>query len=79
MSGSADKLAKRRAGTLTVPEQPTLLALTGEVLTRANAATPAAAIAEIDRQKADGADFIKLTDVSPPTFAAALDEAASKG
>ena len=79
MSGSADKLASRRAGTLTTPDQPSLLALPGEILTKANAATPAAAIAEIERQKANGADFIKLIDVTPPTFAAVFDEASKQG
>lgn len=79
MSGSAAMLAKRRAGTLTTPDQPTLLALLGEILTRANAATPAAAIAEIDRQKADGADFIKLVDVTLTTFPAVLEMATHQG
>ena len=75
MSGAAATLARRKAGPLTSVDQPTLLAMPGEILTRANAATPAAAIAEVDRQKEAGADFIKVIDVSPPTFNAVMDEA----
>lgn len=75
MSGDAATLARRKSGPLTTVDQPTLLAMPGEILTRANAATPAAAVAEVDRQKEAGADFIKVIDVSPPTFAAIMDEA----
>ena len=75
MSGDAATLARRHAGPITTADQPTLLAMPGEILTRANAASPAAAVAEIDRQQQAGADFIKVIDVSPPTFAAVMDEA----
>lgn len=75
MSGAAATLARRKTGPLTSIDQPTLVGMPGEILTRANAATPTAAVAEIDRQKEAGADFIKVIDVSPPTFAAVMDEA----
>ena len=75
MSGDAATLERRQAGPITSTDQPTLLAMPGEILTRANAATPVAAVAEIARQKQQGADFIKVIDVSPPTFVAVLDEA----
>ena len=47
----------------------------GEVLTPLNAATPDAARAEVRRQKAAGADFIKVGFISPGAFRAALNEA----
>ncbi len=75
MSGDAATLERRRKGSITTAGQPTLLAMPGEILTRANAATPAAAVAEIDRQKQQGADFIKVIDVTAPTFDAIMDEA----
>ena len=75
MSGDASILERRRAEPITSADQPTLLAIPGEILTRANAATPLAAVAEIARQKQQGADFIKVIDVSPPTFVAIMDEA----
>ena len=37
------------------------------------------AIAEVDKQKAEAADFFKTIDVTPPVFFAALDEAAEQG
>ena len=79
MSGDAATLDRRRAGPLTTADQPALLAMPGAILTRANAPTPAAAVAEIDRQQAAGADFIKVIDVAPPTFAAVMNEATRVG
>jgi imidazolonepropionase-like amidohydrolase len=37
------------------------------------------AIAEVDKQKAEGADFIKTIDVTPQVFFAAMDEATKNG
>ena len=76
MSGSPEFLAKRRDGQLILPaDGPELLAMPGTVLTGANAGTPQVAIAEVDRQKEMGADFIKVIDVRPDPFFAALAEA----
>ena len=76
MAGSTDMLRKRKAGTLNIGEHaPELLTLCGEILTPMNAGTPEAGVAEVKRQKAEGADFIKTIFVSPETFFATLDEA----
>jgi hypothetical protein len=51
MSGSPELLAARRDGKLILPKDgPELLAMPGTVLTGANAGTPEAAVAEVDRQ-----------------------------
>ena len=60
MAGSEELLQKRRDGLLDLgPESPELLAMPGAILTAGNAATPEAAVAEVKRQKQQGADFIK--------------------
>jgi imidazolonepropionase-like amidohydrolase len=80
MSGSPELLQKRRDGTLKLTSDgPELLAMPGTVLTGANAGTPEAAVAEVDRQKQEGADFIKVIDVKPDPFFAALAEAKKVG
>jgi len=80
MSGSPEMLQKRRDGQLKLPaDGPEILAVPGTVLTGANAGTPEAAIAEVDRQKQMGADFIKVIDVKPDPFFAALGEAKKLG
>ena len=80
MSGSPELLARRRAGTLLPPgPMPEILAMPGEILTHTNAPTPAAAIAEVDRQKAEGTDFIKTVDLSRPASFAAADAAGRQG
>jgi imidazolonepropionase-like amidohydrolase len=80
MSGSPELLAKRRDGQLKLAaDSPELLAMPGTVLTGANAATAEAAVAEVDRQKEMGADFIKVIDVKPEPFFAALAEAKRVG
>lgn len=80
MSGSPELLQKRRDGQLILPTAgPELLAMPGTILTGANAGTPEAAIAEVDRQKQMGADFIKVIDVKPDPFFAALAEAKKLG
>ena len=64
MAGTTDMLRSRGAGTLSLGEHaPALLALCGEILTPLNAGTPQAGIAEVRRQKAEGADFIKTSFV----------------
>ena len=79
MSGSDALLAERKAGTLMPTEAPELVAMPGSILLRGNAATVPMAIAEVDKQKAEGADFIKTIDVTPSVFFAALDEATKQG
>ena len=80
MSGSPELLQKRRDGQLNLPKDgPELLAMPGTVLTGANAGTPEAAVAEVDRQKQMGADFIKVIDVKPDPFFAALAESKKLG
>ena len=76
MSGSPEQLAARRDGTLNLRQPaPELLAMPGTILTFANAADPKAAIEEVRKQKAAGADFIKTILLSPKAFFAALEEA----
>ena len=80
MAGSEELLQKRRDGLLALgPESPELLAMPGAILTAGNAATPEAAVAEVKRQKQQGADFIKTIFVSPKAFFASLDEAKRQG
>lgn len=80
MSGSPGLLQARAAGTLPLSDAtPALLAMPGTILTPANAATPEQAVAEVDRQKAQGADFIKVVAASPAGFRAALAEAKRVG
>jgi imidazolonepropionase-like amidohydrolase len=76
MSGAPELLAARRAGKLLGPVGgPELLAMPGTILTHVNALNPQAAIAEVDRQKADGADFIKVIELTAPAFVAVSGEA----
>ena len=80
MSGSDEVLKQRKDGTLMpAADAPELLAMPGSILLRGNAGTVPMAIAEVDKQKAEGADFIKTIDVTPPVFFAALDEATRQG
>lgn len=80
MSGSPALLEARRAGKLPLSDAtPALLAMPGTILTPQNAPTPAAAVAEVKRQKAMGADFIKVVAAAPPTFLAALAAAKRQG
>ena len=80
MAGTTEMLRKRRAGTLSLGEHaPELLTLCGEILTPRNAGTPKAGVAEVKRQKTEGADFIKTIFVSPKTFFATLEEANRQG
>ena len=69
MSGSPELLQRRREGRLLpTPDSPAILAMPGTILTRANAATPEVAVAEVDRQHVEGADFVKEIDLPPPVF-----------
>ena len=80
MSGSDALLQQRKAGTLMpASDTPELLAMPGSILLRVNAGTVPQALAEVDKQKGEGADFIKTIDVPPPVFFAALDEATKDG
>ncbi len=80
MAGSPELLQRRKDGKL-VPtaDSPELLALPGDLLLRNNAGTPQDAIAEVQKQKRQGADFIKTIDVTPEAFFASLEEAKRQG
>lgn len=80
MSGSPALLAARRADKLGFgPAAPALHETPGSLITPFNAGTPDAAAAEIRRQKAQGADFIKIGMVAPDVFFAAIEEANAAG
>jgi imidazolonepropionase-like amidohydrolase len=80
MNGSSKQLGERKAGRLTLPaDSPALLALTGDLLTPANAGTPEAAVAAVGAGAAAGSDFIKIVAVSPAAFTAAQVEARRLG
>ena len=64
---------------LITPATPALLAKPGRLLAGPAFATPAQVKTEIDRQKAEGVDFIKVVDVPAPAFLAAIDAARSVG
>jgi hypothetical protein len=80
MASAPPMLAARRAGKLPLSDvTPELLEMAGEILTPANAASPEAAVAEVAKQHAAGADFIKVIDVRPDVFFAALAESTRLG
>jgi imidazolonepropionase-like amidohydrolase len=80
MAGSPELLAARAAGKpILPPDSPALLAMPGTILAGAAFADPAAAVAEVVRQKAEGADFIKVIDVPPAAFFAAEAAARANG
>ncbi|UVO53769.1 amidohydrolase family protein [Sphingomonas sp. SUN039] len=80
MSGSDSLLQERRENRLPLTRlAPQLLAMPGAVLTPFNAGSPEAARAEVNKQKAEGADFIKIGLVPPDVFWAALAEAKKVG
>ena len=75
MSGSPALLAKRRAGTLPHGrEAPQLHETPGSILTPFNAGSEKAVREEVRRQKAQGADFVKMGLTNPDVFFAAVDE-----
>jgi imidazolonepropionase-like amidohydrolase len=80
MSGSPELLKKRRDNALPIgAAAPALLETPGAILTPLNAGSSEAAAAEIRRQHADGADFVKIVMASPDVFMAAVDEAVAVG
>jgi imidazolonepropionase-like amidohydrolase len=80
MRGSPELLKERRDGTLPVGEDaPALLAMPGNVLTPFNVESVADVAAELQQQKKDGADFIKVAILSPTVFFAAIEEAKRVG
>lgn len=58
---------------------PDLLAVSGEILTDGNTRSPEQAAEAIRRQKAAGADFIKILVDNPAVYVAALDAAQAEG
>ncbi|MEY2927518.1 MAG: hypothetical protein RL367_1995 [Pseudomonadota bacterium] len=60
-------------------DSPALLSLPGALLVGPAFANPAAAKAEVDRQKAQGIDFIKVVDLPQAAFLAAVDQAKADG
>jgi hypothetical protein len=75
MSGTPELLAARREGRLMpATGAPELLEMCGEILTGANARSAEMAVAEVRAQHAQGVDFIKVIDVTPDVFFAALEE-----
>ena len=79
MSGSAQMLKDRAAGTLMPAGAPRLLALPGQVLTPLNAGSPAAAVATVREQHDLGADFIKAAFTTGEVFYQAQAEARRLG
>jgi hypothetical protein len=80
MSGSPELLEQRRNDTLPIGEgAPALLAMPGSVLTPFNAGSVTAATTLIERQKEEGADFIKIALVNPEVFFAAIAQAKRVG
>jgi hypothetical protein len=80
MAGSPQLLAARKNGTLPHPNpSPQLLAMPGSVLAGPWKSDVQAAVAEVDTQKAEGADFIKTVDQTHDAFFAALDRAHADG
>ncbi len=79
MNGSPELLARRKAGELMPPGAPTLLAMPGTILVGPPFATPEAAVAEVRRQKEQGADFIKAIDLPAAALFAAHAEAKADG
>ena len=75
MSGTPELLAARRDGRLMpADDAPELLEMCGEILTGANARSVEMAVAEVRAQHEQGVDFIKVIDVTPKIFFAALEE-----
>jgi hypothetical protein len=80
MAGAPELLAARATGKpLLPPDSPALLAMPGAILAGPAFADPSVVTAEVARQKAQGADFIKVVDVPPPAFLAGADAARANG
>ena len=80
MAGSTELLRARRNGTLGLDAySPEILSLCGEILIPVNAPTVEAGVYEVNRQKTEGADFIKTIFLTPKVFFATLAEANRQG
>ncbi|WP_168196600.1 amidohydrolase family protein [Bdellovibrio sp. ZAP7] len=80
MSGTDEILLQRKDGKLKLSEDsPELLGMPGPVLLRSNASSADAAVELVQKQRSEGADFIKVVDVAPNVFFAALAEAKKEG
>ncbi|MES1265814.1 MAG: amidohydrolase family protein [Variovorax sp.] len=79
MSGSPQLLKARAEGRLAYPVGPELLAISGTIMTDALTPTPEAAAAEVRKQKAEGADFIKTVGLTRANFYGAMNEAKALG
>ncbi len=80
MNGTPELLQRRSEGRLFQSIfAPRALAIPGPVLLPTNAFSPADAVAEVDHQKSQGADFIKVGLVPPATFYAIGAEAKKVG
>ena len=76
MSGSSELLKMRKQQRLGIQEgQPALLEMPGSVLIPVNTHNIKAAQRNVQQQKSDGADFIKIGMLSPDIFFATLAEA----
>jgi imidazolonepropionase-like amidohydrolase len=80
MSGSSKLLEERKLGQLSLgTDAPEILEMPGQILTPTNSGTPEISVAEVQKQRAEGADFIKTINVTPRTFFASLREARKNG
>ena len=80
LAASPGMLAARSRGQLMPPvEAPELLEMPGSTLAGPNARSPEAVVAEVQAQKAQGADFIKVIDARPDVFFAAVAESTRQG
>lgn len=80
MDGSPELLQGRRDGTLPLgKDAPALLVTPGSLLMPFNVPQVDDAVAEVRRQKQQGADFIKIALVNPQVFFAAIAEAKRVG
>jgi len=76
MSGSSELLKLRKKHELPIQDQqPAMLGMPGSVLTPVNTHSIKAARGNVNEQKAEGADFIKIGMLSPSIFFATLSEA----
>jgi len=80
MSGSDVLLRLRDKDSLPIaPNQPALLTMPGDILMPTNTSSVAEARANVQRQKAEGADFIKIGLLTPELFFTVLSEAKRLG
>ena len=80
MAAALPSYPKDAAGKPILPaDSPALLAMPGALLVGPAFANPEAAKAEVDRQKAQGVDFIKIVDLPQAAYLAAVEEAEADG